>query len=87
MEIYSMADPLHHVGTKPLPLPDGVIGHAIFGGPKDCYRYLLSWRIEQVAQRTIIWLLMNPSVASESCADRTLLRCWRSTPANDAATW
>ncbi|MFA9204902.1 MAG: DUF1643 domain-containing protein [Bacteroidia bacterium] len=68
----------HIVGAKPLPLPRGVVSTAVYGGPDDCYRYRLEWMVAgQVALRPIMWLLMNPSVASEHGADRTMLKCWK----------
>lgn len=66
----------HHVGAKPLPLPTDVISSAVYGGSLDCYRYRLEWKQTTPAIRTIMWLMMNPSVASEHCSDRTINRCW-----------
>lgn len=47
---------------------------AIFGGEAEEYRYLL-WR-GWLGQRTITWLMCNPSVADELVLDSTLRRCW-----------
>lgn len=68
----------HHVGARPLPLPSGVVSEASLHGPENCYRYRLEWRLEQptAATRTVMWLMMNPSVADHECGDRTVLKCW-----------
>jgi hypothetical protein len=69
----------HHVGAKPLPLPDAVTASAIYGGANNCYRYRLEWHRPELGtpSRTILWLMMNPSAASETGGDRTVLKCWR----------
>lgn len=68
----------HEVGARPLPLPSGVGASAVYGGPLDCYRYRLAWRPSHptAARRSILWIMMNPSVAGHACADRTVLKCW-----------
>lgn len=76
-----MGDALHHVGAKPLPLPPGVRCGAVFAGHAACYRYSLEWNMPLVdpappRERTVMFLLMNPSVADTRCADRTMLKCW-----------
>lgn len=71
-------DEPHHVGARPLPLPDWVEASAVYGGRADCYRYRLVWRRPDLAgDRRIMWLMMNPSAASETGGDRTVLKCWR----------
>lgn len=73
---------IHEVGAKPMALPDNVKASAVYGGPLDCYRYRLAWRPKHWAldlepeRRSILWLMMNPSVAGHDCADRTVLKCW-----------
>lgn len=55
-----------HITTEP----------SIYGGENNCYRYSLPrrWNKDKPA---IMWLLMNPSVATEFCNDRTVARCER----------
>lgn len=78
-------DASHHVGAKPLPLPAGVVAGAVYGGHSACYRYTLDWHTDDIprdevrGEPTVMWLLMNPSVASERAGDRTVLKCWRYT--------
>ncbi|MBR0560145.1 DUF1643 domain-containing protein [Neokomagataea anthophila] len=67
----------HNVGqAKPLKLTDDVISSAIYGGPQDCYRYALQ-RVWQDNAPTLMWLMMNPSVATEFGDDRTVAKCQR----------
>jgi hypothetical protein len=56
----------------------GVIGQAIFGGPGDCYRYLLERRLATpVTGRTVMFLWMNPSTAEHHVDDPTVAKGWR----------
>ncbi len=67
----------HHVGSsRPLRLADDVVSHAIYGGPDKCYRYELTrtWNPQGPA---VMWLMMNPSVATEDGDDRTVAKCQR----------
>lgn len=66
---------LHRVGAKPLPLPEGVVATAVYGGPADCYRYELEWRWSPLP--TLMAIMMNPSVAGHLCGDRTALKLYR----------
>ncbi|QDH15281.1 DUF1643 domain-containing protein [Oecophyllibacter saccharovorans] len=67
----------HHVGTaKPLKLADDVVSTAIYGGPGDCYRYTLK-RVWDPRKPLVMWLMMNPSVATETGDDRTVAKCQR----------
>ncbi|GAB6967014.1 DUF1643 domain-containing protein [Komagataeibacter kakiaceti JCM 25156] len=67
----------HHVGhSRPLRLADDVVSKAIYGGPDKCYRYTLS-RTWDPARPAIMWLMMNPSVATEDGDDRTVAKCQR----------
>ena len=55
--------------------PDNVIISAQFGGKNDCYRYTL--KIAEKSPKilkTILWIMMNPSVADLNQADATLLK-------------
>lgn len=67
----------HFVGTaKPLSLTDDVVSTACYGGPGDCYRYTLK-RVWDGTLPCIMWLMMNPSVATEFGDDRTVAKCQR----------
>ncbi|MBV1834722.1 DUF1643 domain-containing protein [Novacetimonas pomaceti] len=67
----------HHVGSsRPLRLSDDVVSHAIYGGPGKCYRYTLT-RTWDPARPAVMWLMMNPSVATEEGDDRTVAKCQR----------
>lgn len=60
----------HDPGGRLFPLPPGVKGSAIFGGPLDCYRYML----ERVWGEglTALFLMMNPSCANPMMDDQTI---------------
>jgi len=65
----------HDVGSKTrIPLPLSVKSAAVFDGPKNEYRYMLS-RIWDTALPCVLWIMMNPSVADELADDRTVARC------------
>ncbi|MBS1029375.1 DUF1643 domain-containing protein [Gluconobacter albidus] len=67
----------HHVGDSgPLKLSADVSSTAIYGGPKDCYRYTLR-RVWDDTRPMVMWLMMNPSVATEFGDDRTVAKCQR----------
>jgi hypothetical protein len=68
----------HDAGGKTYPLPAGVIGSAIYGGERNCYRYWLSWSMSNFPTGPVLLAcMMNPSVATEQVADATLLWVWR----------
>lgn len=65
----------HLVGTSPpLCLKDDVESTAIYDGPKECYRYKLH-RVWDSNQPSLMWIMMNPSVATEYGDDRTVAKC------------
>jgi len=67
----------HHVGrSKALRLTEDVVSSAVYGGPKDCYRYTLK-RVWDETAPLVMWLMMNPSVATEMGDDRTVAKCQR----------
>ncbi|KAB8125325.1 DUF1643 domain-containing protein [Komagataeibacter medellinensis] len=67
----------HNVGSsRPLRLADDVVSHAIYGGPDKCYRYALT-RTWDASRPAVMWLMMNPSVATEDGDDRTVAKCQR----------
>ncbi|MFT8675647.1 MAG: DUF1643 domain-containing protein [Acetobacter sp.] len=67
----------HHVGTsRPLKLSGDVVSQATYGGPGDCYRYTLK-RVWDPDGPLVMWLMMNPSVATELGDDRTVAKCQR----------
>lgn len=66
----------HDAGGKTLPLPPGVIGSAIYGGARNCYRYRLEWEAGSTGL-TLLAGMMNPSTAGAHVADATLLWVWR----------
>jgi hypothetical protein len=61
----------HEPGGKRLPLPKGVHASAIYGGPADCYRYLLEWEWD-ARLPTLMAGMMNPSCAGHLCGDMTV---------------
>ena len=63
----------HDPGTKPIAYPPGVVPHAIYGGPNNCYRYSLrlTWDASRPAMMA---LMMNPSAAGHEGSDRTVNR-------------
>ena len=64
----------HDAGAKAKPpWPAGSLIAATFAGDVDCYRLSLS-EVWNPAQPLIMWLMMNPSVATVTHADRTLLK-------------
>lgn len=67
----------HHVGSStPLRLADDVTSTAVYDGPLDCYRYRLK-RVWDATRPLIMWVMMNPSVATETGDDRTVAKCQR----------
>lgn len=66
-------------GRRMRPLPFGVVGDAVFGGPNDCYRYRLSreWPIEVAPARTALLVMMNPSMANPLFDDPTVFKIWK----------
>lgn len=64
----------HDAGGRSKPRwPAGSVVAARFGGPNDCYRYELS-EVWDTSKPPVMWLMMNPSVASIEHADPTLIR-------------
>lgn len=73
----SLSQKKHHVGNaKPLRLSSDVKSKATYGGMNDCYRYVLE-RVWDASKPAIMWLMMNPSVATEYGDDRTVAKCQR----------
>ncbi|WP_438383465.1 DUF1643 domain-containing protein [Asaia sp. BMEF1] len=69
--------PTHHVGSsRALRLQDDVVSTAVYDGPQECYRYRLH-RVWDETRPTLMWLMMNPSVATEYGDDRTVAKCQR----------
>lgn len=67
----------HHVGTaKALRLANDVVSSAVYDGVGACYRYRLH-RVWDPERPTVMWLMMNPSVATEEGDDRTVAKCQR----------
>lgn len=67
----------HHVGdSRPLTLSQDVVSTATYGGPDKCYRYTLK-RVWDTSLPSVMWLMMNPSVATECGDDRTVAKCQR----------
>lgn len=76
-EVMNQETSPHHVGSsKALRLQDDVVSTALYGGPQECYRYRLH-RIWDDTLPTLMWLMMNPSVATEYGDDRTVAKCQR----------
>jgi hypothetical protein len=67
----------HDPGCKRLlPLPKGVTAHAEFGGDNGEYRYkLLHHWVDNLPK--VLFILMNPSAASEQVSDATAAKCGR----------
>ena len=55
-------------------LTSDVVGHAVFGGPRDEYRYVLH-RAWDDSLPTAMFLMMNPSTADVHVDDPTVYRC------------
>jgi len=67
----------HNVGTsRALKLGADVASTATYDGPNDCYRYTLH-RVWDETGPAVMWLMMNPSVATEYGDDRTVAKCQR----------
>ncbi len=48
---------------------------AIFGGPDDIYRYVLSRCTGLDFNFRVLWVMVNPSVATASTNDHTIMKC------------
>ena len=71
----------HNIGSLcRLKLPQDVVSSATYGGRNQCYRYTLK-RVWDSTRPMVMWVLMNPSVATEECDDRTVAKCQRYTRA------
>jgi hypothetical protein len=69
--------PLHDVGGKRRLKVDGCeYTHAIFGGDQQQYRYTLE-RCWGGVLGTVLFLMMNPSVADADVDDATVAKCGR----------
>jgi hypothetical protein len=67
----------HDVGSNRRLRLDGCeYTHAIFGGAQKEYRYTLERRWGS-APGTVLFVMMNPSVADEDCDDATVAKCGR----------
>lgn len=74
MNVLTPHDPGGKVKT---PLSEGVVGHAEFYGPNDCYRPWLSrtWGLPgEAEQGFILFIGMNPSTADANANDPTIRR-------------
>lgn len=68
--------PDHDPGGRGHAVPPSVDVRAVFGGPDRRYRYWLRWSWDR-SLGTLAVGMMNPSVADERTADRTVLWVWR----------
>jgi hypothetical protein len=57
-----------------LPIQPGITGTALFAGARKQYRYRLT-RLWDPGGATILFVMMNPSVADTKQDDRTIRRC------------
>jgi hypothetical protein len=72
----------HNPGGKTrLRLADGVAGDAMFAGPNDCYRLILTRKwinlfnaYTRLPHNFVLWICMNPSVADANVDDPTVNR-------------
>src|SRR5689334_11732215 len=62
-------------GKVRIPLPSHVLGHALFGGAANEYRYRLTrtWGTSSY----VLFVMMNPSTANPSEDDPTVAKCRR----------
>lgn len=67
--------------TQPTPralrMPIGTVSTAVYGGTDRRYRYLLtrSWGGVPETYPSVVWILHNPSTATEHADDPTIHRC------------
>ncbi|QCE32441.1 DUF1643 domain-containing protein [Acetobacteraceae bacterium] len=67
----------HSAGkSQGLFLNKDITSTAIYSGEGNCYRYTLT-RIWDTEKPRILWIMMNPSVATETEDDRTVAKCQR----------
>ncbi|QCE35204.1 DUF1643 domain-containing protein [Acetobacteraceae bacterium] len=67
----------HSAGkSQGLFLGEDIKSTALYGGLGDCYRYKLC-RVWDKTKPRIMWIMMNPSVATEKEDDRTVAKCQR----------
>lgn len=77
-----MNAPLHNPGGKTrLRLADGVHGDAMFAGPNECYRLILTRKWvnlfsagTRLPNNFVLWVCMNPSIADANVDDPTMNR-------------
>lgn len=64
---------IHEAGNHSVRLPASIVATAVYGGENDRYRYRLDY-IWNAAGPAALWLMMNPSTATEHNSDRTVER-------------
>jgi len=70
-----MSNDTHDVGSNAfIPLPLWVRGDAVFSGMLNEYRTKL-FRVWDNTLPSILWVMMNPSLADAQADDRTVYRC------------
>ena len=62
-------------GRRLLRLPPGTASSAVFGGPRDCYRYQLLRRWGPGP--AVLFVMMNPSTAGTAFDDPSVAKCGR----------
>lgn len=73
----SPSEKYHYVGSsKALTLSQDVTSTADYDGPNDCYRYTLH-RVWDARKPSVMWIMMNPSVATVFGDDRSVAKCQR----------
>lgn len=72
----------HDAGGQRLRVPPGVVSEAKYAGPNNCYRLTLTrvWNAQRLLSgplKMLLWIMLNPSVATEHTDDRTLAKAAR----------
>ncbi|MDB5243789.1 MAG: hypothetical protein JWP57_4415 [Spirosoma sp.] len=79
-DLFAVDGPHDPGGKTTRPIPKGWVGRAVFGGPRDIYRYRAIYEavgIPEAMRRTMLVVMMNCSTAHAKAMDPTIFNVWK----------